>query len=93
MYPKIRIAATPRKKIGIEVPTSDELVIVTSRTEYLFLAESMPIGIAIIRESVSPMSCNSKVAHSLCEMSTATEPPLYEKPRFRLRRSESQLRY
>ncbi len=87
------MAATPKKKIGIEVPTSDVLVIVTSRAEYLLLAESMPIGIAIISDRVKPRSCSSSVAHIFCEIRVATEPPLKEKPRLRCKRSDNQLRY
>src|SRR3989442_7021340 len=63
LYPKIRMNATPRKNIGIEVPTRDELVIDTSRIEYLFLAESTPTGMAIARDRTSPISCNTRVAH------------------------------
>ena len=52
----------PRKKMGIEVPIRAELVIVTSRNEYLFLAERTPMGIAIAREKKSPNNWISKVA-------------------------------
>src|SRR5437867_12408804 len=45
LYPKIRMKATPRKKIGMEVPMRDELVIDTSSTEYLFLrSEERRVG-------------------------------------------------
>ena len=66
--------ATPRKNIGIEVPISDVLVTVTSINEYLFRAERIPIGMAIAKDSASPMSCNSRVAHSSCEIMVETDP-------------------
>src|SRR3989441_8302527 len=74
LYPKIRMKATPRKNIGMEVPTRDELVIDTSNREYLFLAESTPTGMAIARDRISPKSCNSRVAHSSCAISVETTP-------------------
>jgi hypothetical protein len=87
------MADTPRKNIGIDVPIRDVLVIVTSRAEYLLLAESTPIGIAIISDNARPMSCNSRVAQIFCAMMVATEPPLKENPRLKLERSDNQLRY
>ena len=72
----MRMNATPRKKMGIEVPMRDEFVIVTSRIEYLFLAESTPTGIAIARDRTSPKSCSSKVAQTFCAMIVETRPPL-----------------
>ncbi len=74
LYPKIRMKAIPRKNIGIEVPMSDELVTVTSNREYLFFAESTPIGMAIARDRASPISCNSSVAHSSCAIRVETTP-------------------
>src|SRR2546425_8275680 len=74
LYPKIRMKATPRKNIGIEVPIREELVTDTSSREYLLFAESTPIGIAIARDRASPISCNSRVAQSSCAISVETTP-------------------
>jgi len=86
----------PRKKIGIEVPTSALLVTARSNLEYLFLADMTPIGIAIKSENARPRSWSSSVAIARwpIKVDTGAPPPVVNAyPRFPVKSSLSQRKY
>lgn len=64
--------------MGMDVPTSAKLLVVTSRIEYLFLADRIPMGIAITKESARPSNWSSRVSQVRCAIKSETETPWYK---------------